>query len=167
MATAAQRAHGFRVMQMMVKHSAQFLYPLHDVRTHLDAASWALTEAQAERLLAQGGKMQFDCSETCPWILRCAGMWRWSQPGATSSHLKTIFPQYTNARAARTCALAVFGPGGGHHEAIVYQPDPAHGNPLMLEHGSPGIHLTRLHDIAARQAAEGHPGVRMLAITRL
>jgi hypothetical protein len=167
MATIAQREHARRVMLMLYRHSEQILYPQHDVRTSLDAASWRLTEAEAGRLLAQGGRMQFDCSEFCPWVLKCAGMWPWTLPGATASHVRTIFPQYTNARALRIGGLAVFGPGNGHHEAICYRPDTRYGNPLMMEHGSPGVHLTSLRDIAARQAAEGFPGVRLLAITRL
>jgi hypothetical protein len=78
-----------------------------------------------------------------------------------------MFPIYENPKAAGVGALVVFGPGGGHHEAIVHTPDPRNGNPLLASHGSPGYHLVRLRDLAASQAASGHPGVRFLSIAHL
>ena len=119
-----------------------------------------------EHVLKGGGYWQGDCSEFCPFVLKCAGLWRWSQPGATGTHLG-LLPHYDDARAAYAGALVIFGGGSGHHEAIVHTPDHRNGNPLLASHGRPGFDLVRLKDLAASQAASGHPGVRLLSIAHL
>lgn len=166
MATAAQRQHLLQLMDYLYAHRAQLDYPYNDVRTTRDAASWLLSEQQAEHLLTIGGRMQMDCSQTCAWLLKCVGCWHWSSPGYTGSHLETM-PVYHDPRGAYVGALVVFGPGTGHHECMVHTPDPQHGNPLLASHGRPGFDLVRLHDMAQSQASEGYPGVRMLSITHL
>ena len=166
MATLAQRAHMKRVMDFLYVHRSQMDYPPGDQRSSRDAVSWSLTEQQAEHVLTSGGRMQFDCSETCPWVLRCAGCWHWPQPGYTGSHLE-LLPVYLNPKGAGVGALVVFGEGTGHHEAMVYTPDPKGGNPLLQSHGRPGMDRVRLRDMAAAQAASGHPGVRLLSIAHL
>jgi hypothetical protein len=154
-------------MDFFHAHASHLLYPSGDVRTARDNECWHWSEQTTEHVLNSGGYWQGDCSEFCPTILRFAGLWKWSTPGATSSHVSGMFPIYENPKAAGVGALVVFGPGGGHHEAIVHTPDPRNGNPLLASHGSPGYHLVRLRDLAASQAASGHPGVRFLSIAHL
>jgi hypothetical protein len=167
MATEAQRTHVVHVLDHLHTFASHLLYPAGDQRTNRDGVSWRLSETQAFAMLAGGGYWQGDCSEFCPWVLKCAGLWRWVQPGATSTHLELLPVHYHDARGALPGALVVFGPGGGHHEAIVHTADPAHGNPLLASHGRPGYDLVRLHDLAAAQAAEGYPGTVLLSIAHL
>lgn len=167
MATTAQRAHLHALIGYLHGKAAQLDYPPGDQRTNRDAASWSLTEQQADHVLNGGGRMQMDCSEMGAWLLKCVGCWHWSQPGWTGSHLRLLTQHYTDARLAYTGALVIFGGGDGHHEGMVYDPDPHGGNPLLASHGRPGFDLISLHDLAAEQAAWGHPGVRFLSIAHL
>jgi hypothetical protein len=167
MATEAQRAHVKATIDFLHAHAGQLDYPPGDVRDSRDATSWHLTEQQAEHVLRDNGRMCFDCSETDAWILRCAGLYPWADPGYTGSHLARLPVHYTNPRVARIGALVVFGPGTGHHEAIVYEPDPLHGNPLLGSHGRAGYQLVRLLDEAAAQEATGHAGYVFLSIAHL
>lgn len=166
MATTAQRQHLLHLMDYFHAHRGQLDYPPGDVRTWRDTQCWSWSEQTLEHVLNGGGRWQGDCSEYCPTLLRFAGCWHWSQPGATSSHLD-LLPVYRDARHAGIGALVVFGGGGGHHEAMVKVPDPAHGDPLLSSHGRAGLDEVRLHDMAAAQAASGHPGVRLLSIAHL
>jgi hypothetical protein len=117
-------------------------------------------------MLHGGGFWQGDCSEFCPWVLKCAGLWRWAQPGYTGSHLEQL-PVYLNAANALAGALVIFGPGTGHHEAIVHTPDPHEGNPLLASHGRPGYDRVTLKELERQQTNEGYPGVRLLSIAHL
>lgn len=166
MATPTQRRHLLALMDYMHAHRSQLDYPYGDVRTWRDNQSWAMNEQTLDHVLAGGGRWQGDCSEYCPFLLKLAGCWHWSQAGATSSHL-SMLPVYTNARSAMVGALVVFGPGGGHHEAMVKVPDPRNGNPLLSSHGRGGLDEVRLKDMAQAQAYAGHPGVRLLSIAHL
>jgi hypothetical protein len=166
MATTAQRNHLHALMDFLYAHRSQLDYPYDDVRTTRDAASWLLAESAAERLLHAGGRMQMDCSQCCAWLLKAVGCWHWSEPGYTGSHLK-LMPTYHDARGAEVGALVVFGGGTGHHEAMVYRPDPHGGNPLLASHGRPGYDLVTLRDEEASQTREGYPGVRLLSIAHL
>lgn len=166
--TSGQRAHGVHLLDQLYVLRTGLLYPPHDVRTSLDVESWDLTEAELLARLKHGGKVQFDCSEFCPWVLKCVRAWPWSQPGATSSHVENpLLTEYTDGRDAFPLALVVFGEGGGHHEAIVHTPDHVHGDPLIDSHGLPGLERIRVSEEAARQAAMGHPGVRYLSVAHL
>ena len=166
MATHAQRLHALHVLDYFADHSNQLLYPPDDIRTARDNWCWHWSEQTLHHVLDGGGCWQGDCSEFCSYVLKCAGLWKWATPGATSTHVNFL-PVYTNAKAADIGALVVFGLGGGHHEAIVHTPDHRNGNPLLASHGSPGYHLVRLRDLEAEQTAAGHPGVRLLAISHL
>lgn len=166
MATSAQRAHLHALIGYLHAHAGQLDYPPGDQRTSRDAVSWSLTEQQAEHVLNGGGRMQMDCSEMGSWLLKAVGCWHVPAPGYTGSHLD-LLPHYTNARQALTGALVVFGHGTGHHEAMVYEPDPTHGNPLLGSHGRPGFDLRTLADLAASQAAAGYPGITFLSIAHL
>ena len=167
MATTAQRRHMVAVMAMMYSHRAELGYPPGDQRTGRDSFSWGLSEQAMEHYLAGGGTVQFDCSEYVPWVLRCAGCWPWSQPGATGTHLQIWAARrwtiYENPKDAGIGAVVIFGEGSGHHEAIVKVPDPKTGNPLLSSHGRPGLDELRLRDEQARQP----PGLRFLSIVKL
>lgn len=163
MATTAQRHHAVAVMDFMHRHAAQLLYPPGDQRTNRDSVSWHLTEQQLDYVLTCGGKWQGDCSEYGSFVLKCAGLWRWSQPGYTGSHLQLLPHHYTDGKLAGQGALVIFGGGTGSHEAIVHTPDHEHGNPLCSSHGRPGLQLLRVSEIAAGEP----PGVRFLDISHL
>jgi hypothetical protein len=165
-ATVAQRSHLHALMVYMHAHRAQLDYPPDDIRTWRDAQSWAMTEQTLDHVLNGGGRWQGDCSEYCPFLLKLAGCWPYKQPGATGTHLQ-LLPVYHDARGAMIGALVVFGGGTGHHEAMVKEPDPIHGNPLLSSHGRAGLDEVRLKDLAASQAASGYPGVRLLSIAHL
>lgn len=162
MATAAQRQHVAATIDFLKAHAAQLDYPPGDQRTSRDAISWGLSEGQADALLRGGGRMQLDCSETTTWILKAAGLWHLSQPGYTGSHLE-LLPHYSDGREALVGALVVFGPGSGDHEALVYKPDAAGGNPTLAGHGRPGFDIERLSVVAARH----RPPVTFLSIAHL
>ena len=166
MATTAQRQHVHSVLDFMFQHRAHLLYPPGDQRTWRDNQSWNLTEQACEHLILGGGYWQGDCSEFGSWVLKCAGLWHWSSPGYTGSHLQ-LLPVYENPKGAGVGALVIFGPGTGHHECVVYTPDPKYGNPVLMSHGRPGLDKVTLKDMAASQAAEGYPGVRLCSIAHL
>lgn len=165
MATHAQREHVLAVLDFFRAHASQLLYPPGDQRTARDAQSWGWSEQTAEHVLAAGGFWQGDCSEFASYVLKCAGLWKWNDPGWTGSHVK-LLPVYTDASAAGIGALVVFGEGDGVHECVVHTPSRA-GNPLLSSHGSPGLGLVRLRDEAAYFERAGHPGVRFLSIAHL
>jgi len=152
-------------------HSNQFLYPPHDQRTQMEAEDWQLTEAQMVTLLLHGHLVEFDCSDLSSWVYKAIGCWPRSRgPGYTGTWLSLGLPRYTDGKQAGLAAPCVFGIGHtptGHHMGLVYETDHERGNPLIFEHGSPGIALTRLSDIVARQTAEGYPGYTFLNVSRL
>ncbi len=171
MATTAQRNHAVHVMAMMYGYRSQLAYPPGDQRSSRDTESWWLTESQMHARLASGGTAQFDCSEYVPWVLRCAGLWPYTNPGYTGSHIalweSKRWKIYTDARAAYPGAIVIFGTGTGHHEAVVMKADPKFGNPILSSHGHPGLDQIHLKDMATSQARSGHPGVRILSISHL
>lgn len=168
MATTAQRQHVKTLCDVFKAHAGHLLYPPGDVRQRQDATDWALSEHQLELVLASGGTVMFDCSETVAWWFKCAGLWPFSYPGYTGTWLNWLGRhKYTDARHALLAAPVVFGGGTGHHMGVVYKPDPFHGNPLIAGHGRPGFDIVPLEQLAASQAAEGHPGVTFLSIGAL
>lgn len=164
MATTAQRAHLHALCDLMRHHAAQLLYPPGDVRQPLDRYDWTLTETQATHVLNGGGRMMFDCSEMYAWLLKCAGLWPFSQPGWTGSDLAaSVFPHYTDGRAALVGAGVVFGYPPGHHMAMVYTPDPKGGDPVCAGHGRAGFDVLRVSQVARSQPA----GITYLSIAHL
>src|SRR5258707_8744313 len=151
----------------MHAHAAQLDYPPHDVRGPLDARTFTLTEQQAEHILADGGRLQADCSEMVTELLHWVGCadpngLHYRYAGYTGTMLDHL-PHYADARNAMTGALAVYGPGTGDHVSMVRKPDPTNGNPLMGSHGRAGYNLIRLHD----EASWHRPPVRLLSIAAL
>jgi hypothetical protein len=167
MATTAQRLHVAAVIHELYAYRAHLLYPDNDVRTSFDSFCWGLTETETFARLKAGEYVQDDCSQKMAWTWRCAGLWHWRDPGYTGTDLVRLPVHYTNAREAGVGAGVIFGPGTGHHGALVLEPDPAGGNPLCGSHGRAGYDLVRLHDLATEQADMGFPGVRFLSIAHL
>lgn len=162
MATKAQRAHAVHVMDFMHHHASHLLYPPGDERSNRDTVSWHLSEQHMEHILAAGGYWQGDCSEFGSYILKCAGLWRWSSPGWTGSHL-ALLPVYTDGKKANPGALVIFGAGEGKHEAIVHTADHRNGDPMCASHGRPGLQMERVSVIARSIGG----GVRYLSIAHL
>lgn len=171
MATTAQRKHVRTVLDFFHAHAGYLLYPPNDVRTAFDNECWSWSEHTTETMLAQGHYWQGDCSEFVAYVWKCVGLWRWPGPGYTGSDLQiwaaNHWPTYTNAKLAYPGAGVIFGPGTGHHMAIVHTADHKNGNPLLDSHGRPGLDRVRLKDLQAEQTASGHPGVRFLSIAHL
>lgn len=163
MATTAQRAHVCAVLDLLHAHAGQLDYPLHDQRDNRDSTFWHLTEQQATHILNDGGRLQFDCSEMGAWVLRQAGLWHWSEPGWTGSHLKLLPSHYTDGKLAKPGALVVFGPGDGEHECVVRIADAVHGDPVVDGHGRAGYDRERLSVVRARHREP----VRFLNISHL
>ncbi len=158
MATTAQRKHVLEVLDFMHKHKGDLAYPPGDQRTSRDGISWHLTEYHMKTLLEHGGIWQGDCSEFGSYALKLAGLWHWSEPGWTGSHLTLLPHHYTDGKKAGIGALVVCGlktNPSGKHEMIVHTPDPQHGDPLVASHGHPGLDLLRVSEIAQGTLA-GH-----------
>lgn len=144
-------------MDFMHAHAAHLLYPPGDQRTNRDGVSWNLTEQHLHHVLEAGGYWQGDCSEYGSYILKCAGLWKWSMPGYTGSHLQ-LLPRYTDGKQARPGALVVFGLDhnpNGVHEAVVRVADPKGGNPHIDSHGRGGLDRLRVSDFSGPEFA-GH-----------
>lgn len=157
MATNAQRHHVVGFLDYCHAHAGSLLYPPGDQRTSRDSVSWHLTEQHFEHVVNGGGKWQGDCSEFGSYALKCAGLWHWSEPGYTGSHLQ-LLPRYTDGKKARPGALVVFGlkhDPTGVHEAVVYEADKSGGDPIVASHGRPGFDKLRVSDFSGPEFA-GH-----------
>jgi len=141
----------------MRQHSAHLLYPPGDQRTNRDTISWQLPEQHLHHVLEAGGYWQGDCSEFGSYVLKLAGLWRWSSPGYTGSHMQ-LLPRYTDGKQARPGALVVMGLDTvptGKHEVVVHTADPKGGDPICASHGRPGYDKVRVSEIA-RGSLAGH-----------
>lgn len=168
MATIAQRQHVKHLCDLFEKHQAHLLYPPHDWRQRQDATDWAMSEHQLTTLLEHGSTVMFDCSEAASWWFKCAGLWPFTNPGYTGTWFDWLGRHaYTDGKLAGLAAPVIFGHQPGHHMGVVYKPDPVKGNPLIAGHGRPGFDIRPLHDLAASQAASGHPGYTFLSIAGL
>jgi len=168
MATVAQRQHVKHLCDVFQAHARLLLYPPHDWRTRQDATDWHLNETQLTTLLEHGQSVSFDCSETVSWMFKCVGLWPFGYAGFTGTWMDWLGKHaYTDPRQAELAVPVIFGRYPGHHMGVVYRPDPVKGNPLVAGHGRPGFDIRRLTDLAAEQAASGHPGVTFLSIAGL
>jgi hypothetical protein len=141
--THADRQRLHAIMHKLIAHKGHLDYPLHDVRGPKDAETFALTWQEAQHRLAGGGRLMFDCSGCATCIFKWAGAadpngLHYKHEGYTGTMLKHL-PHYTDAKRCRIGALAVFGPATGEHVAVVYKPDPEHGNPMLFSHGARGV----------------------------
>ncbi len=157
-------------MDELHAHAGQILYPPQDQRNGVEAWDWTLTEQYVHTLLLNGHTLTFDCSDSSSWIYQKCGIWWLYRPGYTGDWLARGLGRYTDGKIALAAAPVIFGidtKPDGHHMGLVHTPDPKNGNPLISEHGAPGWAFTRLHDIVARQTAEGYPGYTFLNVSRL
>ena len=169
--TESQREHLVSLeRRLRLDYSDRFDYPPGDQRTNRDSFSWHLSEGQMFAFLESGGRVSFDCSEWVPWLHRCAGSWRWADPGYTGSHLQiwraTGWLIYTDPRGALPGSIVVYfdaeHPVTGAHEATVVEADPHGGNPLLSSHGGPDLDLVR-HDVLLREFTHAD----FLSVTKL
>ena len=133
------RLHG--LMNLLVMHRHQLDYPLDDVRGAKDAATFALDHDQAVAHLKAGGRLMFDCSGAITCV------YKWTPPlhdpnglgyqheGYTGTMLAHL-PHYSDGKRARVGAIVIFGPATGVHGAMVLEPDPTHGDPVLFSHGA-------------------------------
>jgi hypothetical protein len=167
MATSAQRLHLEHIMARMEYYRTQLAYPPADDRGPLDAATFKMSEQQAEHVLANQGRLTFDCSEAVTVWCKWAGL---SDPnglnyrycGYTGTMLNHL-PHFREGHYANIGAIVVFGPGTGHHCAMVCVPDYEHGNPVCTSHGRPGLDVASVSEIAKTQP----PGITYLSILHL
>ncbi len=161
-----KRLHG--IMEVLIAHAAQLDYPNKDVRTKLDAATFALTWSQAQAHLKAGKRLMFDCSGAATCIYKWAKLkdpngLGYRHEGYTGTMLAHL-PHYTNPKRARRGALVIFGPATGEHVAVVLDPDTVNGDPLLFSHGFRGATgPIRLH----REARFHDPPVTCLDVSGL
>lgn len=150
--TAAQRRELLALMDYCLAHRGQVHYPPHDVRSEKvgTITSWV----DIHHRIARPGGWEIDCSQMCEALLRAVGCHLPFRDGYTGSFLEHL-PHYTDGRAAYVGAVVVFGPGTGHHMAMVHTRDPKHGNPLLFSHGQESD--PRLIYLATEQAFQPHP----------
>jgi hypothetical protein len=166
--TAADRRRLVQLAELLVQHKAQLDYPRNDVRGPLDAATFHLTREQAVERLHAGQHLMFDCSGavTClfKWChLKDPNGLGYKHEGYTGTMLAHL-PHYSDARKARRGALVVFGPATGEHVAMVIEPDPVHGDPLLFSHGFE--HGTGPVRLSVERKAH-HPPVTLLSVAGL
>jgi hypothetical protein len=152
MATAAQRRELLALMDYCIAHRGQIHYPPGDRRTEKVATIRSWVDVHA-RILRPGG-WDIDCSQMDEALLRAVGCGLPFRDGFTGSFLEHL-PHYFDGRHANVGGLVVFGPGTGHHMAMVHTPDPKHGNPLLMSHGQEAD--PRLIYLSQEQAGQPHP----------
>ncbi len=140
--TPADRTRLHVVLAHLTAHASQLDYPVNDIRGPKDAATFALDWPHAQAALAAGKHLMFDCSGA----ITCAYKWAdlhdpnglaYSHEGYTGTMLAHL-SHYADPKGAKVGAIVIFGPGTGEHGAVVYETDPAHGDPLLFSHGERG-----------------------------
>ena len=148
-------------MDYCIAHRGQIHYPPNDVRRETVGSirSWADIHERVTR--AKGWTV--DCSQFCEALHRAVGLKLPFRDGYTGSYLDHL-PHYFDGREAYVGAPVVFGPGEGHHMALVHTRDVKHGNPLLCSQGSePDPRLISLASEAAGQPS----GIRFCSIAKL
>lgn len=161
MVTEAQRRTMLALMDFLIAHRGQVHYPPNDVRRE-KVATIAHPADIHDRVLRSGG-WTVDCSQISEAIHRAAGLKLPFRDGYTGSYLDNL-PHYSDGRGAYIGGPVVFGPGEGHHMALVHTRDPKHGNPLLFSHGQEAD--PRLIFCAQEAAYQPHP-VRFVSIAKL
>lgn len=152
MATTAQRRELLAFMDYCIAHRGQIHYPSGDIRQERVGTIKSWTDIH-ERINRPGGWV-IDCSQISEALHRAVGLHLPFRDGYTGSYLEAL-PHYTDGRAAYVGAPVIFGPGTGHHMALVYRRDTTHGNPLLFSHGQESD--PRLIFLAQEQAFQPHP----------
>lgn len=126
------------------------------------------TLAELQAVVTSPHGLTADCSEMVTLLCHVAGLKDpngsgYDGEGFTGTLLKSL-PHYTDARAALVGALVVFGPRTGEHVAMVLEPDPLDGNPVLFSHGS---EAGPLRITLGREASAHAPPVTLLSIAHL
>lgn len=161
MITTAQRATMLHLMNYLIVHRGQVHYPSGDIRRERVG-----TIAHPADIYARVGRPQgwtVDCSQMAEAIVRAVGVHLPFRDGFTGSFLEHL-PHYADGRGAYIGGPVVFGPGTGHHMALVHTRDPKHGNPLLFSHGQEAD--PRLIFLAQEAAYQPHP-VTFCSIAKL
>jgi hypothetical protein len=153
MATAAQRRELLALMDFCIAHRGNIHYPPGDVRRERVATIRSWVDIH-ERVMRPGG-WTVDCSQISEALHRAVGLHLPFRDGFTGSYLEHLAPHYTDGRAAYVGAPVVFGPGTGHHMALVHTRDTKHGNPLLFSHGQEAD--PRLIYLSREQAFQPYP----------
>ena len=122
-------------MDYLLAHRGQVHYPPHDVRT--ETIHHVRSLADVHELVNRTQGLTIDCSQAVTMLLLSVGC---KNPNGanTDGYTGTLLANlkhYSDGRRAMVGALVVFGPGTGHHVAMVHTPDPVHGNPLLWSQG--------------------------------
>lgn len=92
--------------------------------------------ADIHRLVLRPGGLTVDCSQMEIVKLLAVGLAVSEIDGATSTLLADPkLRHYSDPRGAYNGALAVYGPGGGHHITSTRHRDPWRGNPMQFSQG--------------------------------
>lgn len=159
--TVAQRRELVALMDYCVAHRGQIHYPPNDIRSEKVGTIADWTDIHTRVMRPSGWEV--DCSQFCEALLRAVGAKLPFKDGYTGSFLEFL-PTYHDGRGAMAGAVVVFGPGTGHHMAMVHTPDPTHGNPLLCSQGSdPDPRLISLTAEASGQPA----GIRFCSVAKL
>jgi hypothetical protein len=152
-ATTAQRRELLALMDYCIAHRGNIHYPPGDVRRERVATIRSWVDIH-ERVMRPGG-WTVDCSQMAEALHRAVGLHLPFRDGFTGSYLEHLAPHYTDGRAAYVGAPVVFGPGTGHHMALVHTRDTKHGNPLLFSHGQEAD--PRLIYLSQEQAYQPYP----------
>lgn len=153
MATAAQRRELLALMDYCIAHRGQIHYPPGDIRQERVGTIKSWVDIH-ERISRPHG-WTVDCSQMAEALHRASGLHLPFRDGYTGSYLEHLSPHYYDGRAAYVGAPVVFGPGTGHHMALVHTRDTKHGNPLLFSHGQESD--PRLIHLSSEQAGQPHP----------
>jgi hypothetical protein len=161
--TQKQRNKLAELMDWCYEQRALIHYPFEDKRTTTVVHITSVGLLKAEVL---DGRANWDCSQMCYALLGAVFGGVHGQAGATGEMLQdeSIFPHYTDPRAAYIGALAVLGPGSGQHVCMVRHRDTLHGNPVVFSHGQESD--PRMVNLSIEQA-DHLPPTTMLSIARL
>jgi hypothetical protein len=132
MPSTAQRSELAALMDWLHEERARIHYPRDDIRVETVHQIRSVADVKARVLRRHGWTV--DCSQMDEALLRAVGLHLPFTDGATGSFLDNL-PHYHDAREAYIGALAVFGPGSGHHMGMVRHRDVIHGNPVLFSHG--------------------------------
>jgi hypothetical protein len=150
--SSVQRRELLALMDYCIAHRGQIHYPPGDIRREKVGTIRSWVDIH-ERVTRPGG-WTVDCSQMAEALLRAVGIPLPFRDGYTGSFLEHL-PHYFDGRGAYVGGPVVFGPGTGHHMALVHTRDAKHGNPLLFSHGQESD--PRLIYLSQEQAGQPHP----------
>jgi hypothetical protein len=161
MTSPAQRIQLAQLMDWLHEHRDRVHYPHGDIRTETVSDIHSVEQVHA-RVLRRAG-WTVDCSQTVIALLLAVGL-KVPDPNGYTGTLLADLPHYQDARAAYIGALAVYGPGSGHHVTMTRHRDTVHGNPVQFSQGQESD--PRFISLLTEAQFQPHP-VTMLSIAHL